>query len=99
MGEVVKMSDRLPVLSPREVVRAFEKLGFQVQPGRVKGSHIAVFNPQTRKLLTIPGHREVKRGTLRGLIREAGLTVQEFCEVLRLLAVYVILVDPGTGPK
>jgi predicted RNA binding protein YcfA (HicA-like mRNA interferase family) len=80
--EVPKMSDHLPVLSAREVVRAFEKLGFEVQPGRGKGSHIAMFNPQTRKLLTIPGHREVKRGMLRGLIREAGLTVQEFCAVL-----------------
>lgn len=76
------MSEHLPALSSREAVRAFEKIGFQVQPSRGKGSHIALFNPSSRKLLIVPGHGELKRGTLRGLIREAGLTVLEFRELL-----------------
>ncbi len=72
------MGEHLPVLSGREAARAFEKAGFQIQPGRGKGSHIALFDPRTRKLLTVPDHRELKRGMLRGLIREAGPTVEEF---------------------
>jgi predicted RNA binding protein YcfA (HicA-like mRNA interferase family) len=80
--EVTGMSEHLPVLSGRDTVRALEKAGFCVQPGRGKGSHVALYNARTRKLLVVPDHRELKRGMLRGLIREAGLTVEEFRELL-----------------
>ena len=66
----------LPVLSGRKAVRAFEKLGWQVV--RQRGSHIIMVREGETATLSIPDHKEVGRGTLRSLIRSAGITVQEF---------------------
>ena len=66
----------LPVLSGRKVVRAFEKLGWQV--ARQRGSHIIMVKEGGLTTLSEPDHREVARGTLRSLIRCARLTVEEF---------------------
>jgi predicted RNA binding protein YcfA (HicA-like mRNA interferase family) len=70
------MGSTLPVLSGREVVRVFEGLGWQVV--RQTGSHIIMVKQGESVTLSVPDHREVARGTLRSLIRTAGLTVQEF---------------------
>ena len=70
---------RLPVCSGREAVRAFEKLGYAVD--HQTGSHIILRHPQMRRL-TVPNHRELAKGTLRALIREAGFTKEEFVELL-----------------
>ena len=66
---------RLPVLSSGEVVRTFENLGWNVAR---PGAHIVMTKPGSSVTLSIPNHREVARGTLRSLIRSAGLTVDEF---------------------
>ena len=66
----------LPVLSGREAVRAFEALGWQV--ARQSSSHIILVKPSHRATLSVPDHRQVAKGTLRSLIRQAGLTVAEF---------------------
>ena len=66
----------LPVLSGRRIVRAFEKLGWEV--ARQRGSHIILVKESSIATLSVPDHREVARGTLRSLIRDAGLTVEEF---------------------
>jgi predicted RNA binding protein YcfA (HicA-like mRNA interferase family) len=76
------MSSHLPVVSGGEAVKAFIKAGFTLLPGRGKGSHIVLHHPAMNKLLTVPNHRPVRRGTLRSLIREAGLTVDQFRELL-----------------
>ena len=76
------MSRHLPVVSGREAARAFEKLGFVVLPNRGKGSHMVMHKAGTPVLLTVPVHRPLKRGTLRSLIREAGITVDRFRELL-----------------
>lgn len=68
----------LPVLSGRKVVRAFQKLGWQV--ARQRGSHIILVKDGEIASLSVPDHKEVARGTLRSLIRTAGITVDEFCE-------------------
>jgi predicted RNA binding protein YcfA (HicA-like mRNA interferase family) len=68
---------QLPVMSGREVVRAFEKHGWEV--ARQRGSHIIMVKAGQNVTLSIPDHKGVARGTLRSLIRSAGLTVQEFC--------------------
>jgi predicted RNA binding protein YcfA (HicA-like mRNA interferase family) len=68
---------QLPVMSGREVVRAFEKHGWEIV--RQRGSHIIMVKAGQNVTLSIPDHKEVARGTLRSLIRSAGLTVQEFC--------------------
>ena len=72
------MSRRLPVLSGRDAVRAFEKAGFAQLAVRGKGSHMVMAREGWPAILTVPDHAELKRGTLRALIRQAGLTVDEF---------------------
>ena len=71
---------RLPRISGREAVAAFERAGFQVR--RRRGSHIIMTRPGFPETLSIPDHRELKTGTLRALIRKAGLTVERFNELL-----------------
>jgi len=71
---------RLPRMSGREAVAAFERAGFQVR--RRRGSHIIMTRPGFPETLSIPDHRELKTGTLRALIRKAGLTVERFNELL-----------------
>lgn len=70
------MPPMLPVLSGREVVRVFELLGWQV--ARQSGNHIIMVKEGEIATLSVPNHREVAKGTLRSLIRAAGLTVTEF---------------------
>jgi len=76
------MTDRLASLRPREVIRALERAGFLV--GRTSGSHCRLVHraDPTRKV-TVPIHdRELKRGTLRAIIAQAGRTVEEFQKLL-----------------
>ena len=63
-------------MSGREVVRAFEKLGWQI--ARQRATHIILVKEGARATLSVPDHKEVARGALRSLIRAAGLTVEEF---------------------
>jgi predicted RNA binding protein YcfA (HicA-like mRNA interferase family) len=65
----------LPVLSGDQVVRVLGILGYEVE--RTRGSHIRLRAPG-RPPLTIPRHHELDRGTLRAIIRQARLTVEEF---------------------
>jgi predicted RNA binding protein YcfA (HicA-like mRNA interferase family) len=69
----------LPVISGREAVKAFQKLGFVFH--HQKGSHIILYHDNGRHL-SVPDHRELDRGTLRALIRGAGITVEEFVALL-----------------
>lgn len=66
-------------MSGREAARVFEKAGFAYD--HHTGSHMIYYHPSGRHL-SIPDHRELDRGTLRTLIRRAGLTVDEFKELL-----------------
>lgn len=72
----------LPRCSGRQAIAAFRRLGYEVD--RQKGSHVILrhVNPPFRRL-TVPNHRELAKGTLRVLIREAGITVEEFANLLR----------------
>jgi predicted RNA binding protein YcfA (HicA-like mRNA interferase family) len=72
---------RLPVVSGREVVRALSRIGYRLD--HQTGSHLILRHddPPYRRL-TVPDHRELAKGTLRGLIRQAGLTVEEFARLL-----------------
>jgi predicted RNA binding protein YcfA (HicA-like mRNA interferase family) len=73
------MSDKVPCLSGKEVIKALVKLGYTVHDQ--KGSHIHLRHP-VRKPLTIPNHAEIARGTLRVIIKDAGLTIEEFTGLL-----------------
>ncbi len=77
------MGSPLPVVSGRRAVKAFARAGFEFLAGRGKGSHMVMFRRAPPCLLTIPDHRELDRGTLRGLIRSAGMTVDEFVALER----------------
>ena len=66
----------IPILSGREVVKAFESFGWRIT--RRKGSHIMMSKTGEQSTLSIPDHKEVGRGTLRDLIHDANLTVDEF---------------------
>ena len=68
----------LPVLSGRKAVRVFEKLGWEV--ARQRGSHIIMVKDGEMATLSVPDHKEIAKGTLRSLIRSAGLTVDAFVQ-------------------
>jgi len=74
------VADALPVCSGAEAVRAFERAGWQVR--RQHGSHVIMAKAGEAVVLSVPQHRELDRGTLRSLIRLAGLTVGEFVALL-----------------
>ncbi len=69
---------RLPRLSGREAVRVFESMGWRKV--RQSSSHIILVREGHQATLSVPDHKEVAVGTLRSLIRSAGLTVEEFAD-------------------
>ena len=68
-------------ISGRQVVKAFEKAGWY-RVGQV-GSHLVMSKSGLRVNLSIPQHREIAEGTLRALIRNAGMTVEDFLKLLK----------------
>jgi predicted RNA binding protein YcfA (HicA-like mRNA interferase family) len=71
----------LPRLNGTEVVKVFERFGWEVV--RRRSSHIIMVKEGHIATLSIPDHKEVAQGILRSLIRSAGLTVGEFIEASR----------------
>ena len=69
----------LPVVSGRRVITALQRLGDVVRDQ--EGSHVHLRH-QTRRPLTVPNHKEIARGTLREIIRQADLTVEAFLRLL-----------------
>ncbi len=70
----------VPLLKSRQVVKAFEKLGWEV--ARQRGSHIILTKEGHIATLSVPNHPEVARGTLRSLIARAVITLEEFLEAV-----------------
>lgn len=68
------------MLSGREVVVALAKTGFYVR--RQRGSHIVLRCDEPLAQTVVPDHRELDAGTLRAIIRQAGLSVDEFLKLL-----------------
>lgn len=74
---------RLPVVNGKRVIQALTKSGFVVN--RIVGSHhVLVYPGDPTRTVTVPVHagRDLKPGTLRSIIRQTGLTVEEFAELL-----------------
>ena len=71
---------KLPVVSGAECVKALEKIGFVVN--RQRGSHITLVRKDPSTQLTVPNHKTMAKGTLRTIIRDAGLTVDEFVDLI-----------------
>ncbi len=68
-------------VSGKDAVKAFRRAGWE-KVGQV-GSHLVMTKPGLRVNLSIPQHKELATGTLRALIRNAGVTVEEFVELLK----------------
>ncbi len=71
----------LPRISGREAVKALRKIGYEYD--RQKGSHIVLRQAAApHRRVVVPDHDEVAKGTLRAIIREVGLSVDEFKSLL-----------------
>jgi len=69
-----------PHISGRRCVAALARIGFVMV--RQRGSHMLMRRDDPRTTISVPDHDELDRGTLRAIIRQAGLTVQEFIDLL-----------------
>ena len=67
---------KLPSISGRDCVKALEKAGFELR--RQEGSHMVMRRNFPFAQVVVPDHRELDRGTLRAILRGAGLSVEEF---------------------
>ena len=72
---------KLPVISGRKCVRALERAGFYLK--RQTGSHLVLRRDEPFAQVVVPDHRVLDRGTLRAIIRQAGLSVDEFVSLLK----------------
>jgi predicted RNA binding protein YcfA (HicA-like mRNA interferase family) len=70
----------LPRISGRDCIKALGKTGFYFK--RQHGSHIILRKDDPYAQVVVPDHKELDRGTLRSIIRQAGLSVIEFNNLL-----------------
>ena len=71
---------KLPRVSGRECAKALAKVGFSLR--RQEGSHMILRRDDPFAQVVVPDHRELDRGTLRAILRQAGVDVGEFIELL-----------------
>jgi predicted RNA binding protein YcfA (HicA-like mRNA interferase family) len=71
---------RLPQVAGSDVVRALQKVGFTVR--RQHGSHIIMRRDSPFAQTVVPNHKQIDRGTLRAIVRQTGLSVDEFVGLL-----------------
>ena len=71
---------KLTPQKPRDTISKLKRLGYIVD--HVSGSHYIMLHPKTRNRIPVPYHvKDLKTGTLRSIIRQTGLTVEEFTKV------------------
>jgi predicted RNA binding protein YcfA (HicA-like mRNA interferase family) len=71
---------KLPVISGRQLVRVLEQRGFILD--RQRGSHMMLFHSAPPTTLSVPDHHELDRGTLRAILRQAGISPSELTKLL-----------------
>jgi predicted RNA binding protein YcfA (HicA-like mRNA interferase family) len=71
---------KLPVLSGKELVKILQKNCFEVR--RQRGSHVILVKESVKKAVVVPLHNEIDKGTLIEIIRQSGMTREEFIELL-----------------
>lgn len=74
------MTGALPVVSGGQLIKALEKLGWEAV--RQRGSHVQLRHPDNPTLLVVPQHKELKRGTLNGILRDAAVGREELRRLL-----------------
>jgi len=72
---------KLPVISGRKCVRALERAGFYLK--RQTGSHLVLRRDEPFAQVVVPDHKVLDRGTLRAIIRQADLSVDELVSLMR----------------
>jgi predicted RNA binding protein YcfA (HicA-like mRNA interferase family) len=73
---------KLPIVSGDDVIKALKKAGFEVV--RQRGSHVSLHKrtPHGVLLTVVPRKPEIKRGTLSSILRQAGISREEFLKLL-----------------
>ncbi len=71
---------QLPTISGRECLKVLGKIGFYLK--RQEGSHMILRRDSPFAQVVVPEHKELDKGTLRAIIRQAGLSVDEFIKLL-----------------
>ena len=76
------MSLKLPVVSGEDIIRVLRKFGYEIV--RQKGSHVRLGNDsQPQRLpVTVPLHKEIARGTLKSILADASISVEQLLESL-----------------
>ena len=72
---------KLPVLSAKDVIKVLRKFGFRVY--RQTGSHIHLWNEERKLLVTVPNHKELAKGTLISIMKQAKIEREEFISKLK----------------
>ncbi|MBI5826651.1 MAG: type II toxin-antitoxin system HicA family toxin [Deltaproteobacteria bacterium] len=71
---------KLPVVSGNECVKALIRAGFDID--RQKGSHVILYKDNPKARAVVPNHKTIKKGTLRQIITDSGLTIEDFLKCL-----------------
>ena len=71
---------KLPSVSGRDCAKALGKAGFRLR--RQEGSHMVLRRDQPFAQVVVPDHKELNRGTLRAILRGAGVAVEQFSALL-----------------
>jgi len=75
------MSGRLPQVRPKQLIRVLQRMGFILR--RQTGSHAIFRHPETKAIAVVPIHpKDIKRGLLYGILKQAGISEAEFVENL-----------------
>lgn len=74
------MSIKLPVVSAIEAIKAFNRAGFVLVSQ--KGSHVKMYNNITQRTVIIPRHSEISKTTLKSMLKQSSLSLEEFLEYL-----------------
>lgn len=70
---------KLPAVKPKELIRKLKSLGFMED--HITGSHIILYHPVTKRRTVVPFHlKDIPKGTLSAILRESGITRNEFLE-------------------
>ncbi len=74
---------KLPILSAKEIIKALNKDGFRII--RQKGSHVSLYKKSDDKiyLVIVPDKKEVKKGTLLSILKQAGMSREKFFELVK----------------
>lgn len=72
---------KLPIVSDKEVCTLLKKIGYYID--HQTGSHLILRNEKSPyRRITIPNHKEIAKGTLKSIMRQTGLTLEEFLDLM-----------------